>query len=440
MALSIFDLSSNAELRTLLEEKMRRQQFHGNRFAQWIGPEFVKRGGGNEEVIAHAPGDEPGWTGAPIEPVTAFIQKGRTDMLIPVRNRLTGLPVFGGVQLLGTAEAPAYGYRSVYINRTRKAYAPPTGMEEQKTRQYYTSLIGEANAYLNTWMNDWFPASLLSSIFFGFSTDLIAPTVAGGRAVGSVSHPNFFVAGSGQVAYTGGRPGTAGYESAVESALNGLTGAAGQQMTVQFIRNLVFEAPRAKIAPITTKDGFPFYPIWMKDAAWVQLQADPDFQSLSKSLHISELSKHPLGNGMVAFIGGAAIFVDLKFWSARTNSDDPLVTAGTVEYGPIATAVERAVGMKFGNPMTQLDTGAKAMCVLCGQSMLSVGTGQKIKFTDEMLDHGNVKEIGIDFIQSAVRNEVYDTLGLIPGRAKGDFYENTSSLVGATFSPYALSY
>jgi hypothetical protein len=43
-------------------------------------------------------------------------------------------------------------------------------------------------------------------------------------------------------------------------------------------------------------------------------------------------------------------------------------------------------------------------------------------------------------IKSVVRNETYDTLGQVPGLTKGDFYENTSSLIGITNSPYALSY
>src|SRR5438552_2830986 len=129
MSVSVFDLTGNPELRTLSEEKMRRQQFLGNRFAQWIAPGFISKNGGGEEVQTYGPEGPMKWSGAPIETQEAFIQKGRTDMLIPVRNRLVGDPVFGGVQLLGTAEKAAYAYRSVFINRTRKAYSPPTGME-----------------------------------------------------------------------------------------------------------------------------------------------------------------------------------------------------------------------------------------------------------------------------------------------------------------------
>lgn len=439
MAASIFDLTNNPELRTLLEEKMRRQQFRENTFAQWIAPNFIRKRGGTEEVGSAGPQGGK-WSGAPIETVDAFMQKGRTDMLIPVRNRLTGNPVYGNNVLKGTAEAAAFAFRTVLINRTRKAYAPPTGMEEQKTRQWATNLIMEAKDYLMTWNNDYQPGNILMAFHEGSSRDLIMPVAAGGRAVSIVSHPNFFVASSGQVAYTGGRPGTAGYEAAVEAALNGLTGAAGQSMTVGFIKNLVAEAARLKIPKITTASGFGFYALWLKDSQWNQLQNDQEFKDLAKNIYVAELAKTPLGNGMVAYVAGAAIYTDLSMWCAYTNSDSATVTAGTVNYGPRPTTAEVALGMKTSNTISQLDTGNKACCILVGQSALSIGTGKRLRFTEQIDDHENVKEVGIEMIQSIVRNEQYDTLGIIPGLTAGDFYENTSSLIGVTWSPYALSY
>lgn len=440
MAQSVFDLTDNPELRTLLEERMRRQQFLGNRLAKWIAPGFITSNGGGEEVQSYGPEGPMKWSGAPIETQEAFIQKGRTDMLVPVRNRLIGDPVFGGVQLLGTAEKAAYAYRSVFINRTRKAYAPPTGMEEQKTRQYYTMLVADADQQLRTWFNDFMPSNIILALVAGYSRDLVNGVQGGGRAIDYVSHPNLYAAGLGQISYGGGRPGTAGYEVSVEAAVNGLVGNPGQTMTVAFLKNLVVEASRKKIRKIVTKDGFEFYPVWIKDAQWTQLQNDPDFQSLAKSLHISELSKHPLGNGMAIYIAECAIYVDNKLFCAYTNQSDANVTAGTVEYGPRPTAVQRGSGSKLGDTMTQLDTGNVAVGLLIGQSCATIGTGKKIRYTDEMLDHENVKEVGIEYIQSVVRNETYDTLGLIPGLSKGDFYENTSSLAFMTYSPFALTY
>src|ERR1041385_7352405 len=241
MSQSIFDMTDQPVLPTLLEEDMRRQQFLGHRFAQWMAPNFITSIGGSEVVMPHGP-EGPKWTGAPIEMANAFIEKGRTDMLIPVKNRLTETGVYGGNQLLGTAERAKFAFRSVEINQTRKAYAPPTGMERQKTKQWATELIANAHTDLKTWFMDFFPSNILLALLAGKSRALVASTLAGGRGESYISPPNFFVAGLGQVSYLApnvGRPGTANYELNVEAALDTLTDPNTQGCSVKLIRNLV---------------------------------------------------------------------------------------------------------------------------------------------------------------------------------------------------------
>ena len=450
MGVPTFNLTNNAELRTLLGKRMLRQMFTANRFANWIAPDFVKAIHAEEEVASLSMG-KPKWSGAPVEVQRAFIQEGRTDMLIPIRNRLTALPVFGGTQLFGTGETPAYGFRQVLINRIRKAYSKPTGMEEQKVKQWQANLLSGATEYLQTWLNDFFPMNILSALFNGYSLDLVAPAIAGGRAVAAVSHPNFVTVGHGLVGTSEGTaatnanhygnvgyPGSAAYEASVSAAIDAITNA--NTMSVAFIRNLVILAGRSlKIAPTTTKSGFEFYPIFLKDSAYQQLRQDPDFTSLVKSLHIKDLEEHPLANSAVCFIEGAAIYTDSKLWCARTHAIDANVTANTVEYGPAPTAAERGAGFVVGNSIAAFDTGNIAMGCLIGQSMLTVGIGKNVEFTEQTADHDNIVEIGVDMIQSVVRNETYDTLGLITGTANR-FYENTSSIVFASYSPYNLNW
>jgi hypothetical protein len=438
MSQSIFDLSGNSELRFLIAEQMRRQAWLGHRFAKWMSPNMIKTGQTKEQALTHGPMG-PQWSGAPIEMVDAFIQKGRTEMTIPVRNRLTGRGVLGGNQLFGSGEAAVYTLRDVKINRTRHSYSPPTGMEEQKTRQWAISLIQESHLYLTEWFGEKFAEYILMSMHAGYSTDIVGGALAGGLGQAIVSHPNLIIAGSGPVSYAGGRPGTAGYEGTVETDLDALT-VSQEALTPQFLSNLKVEAYRRKIKPITMKNGFEFFPVWLKDAAWRQLQANADFKDLNLSLHVPELQNHPMGNGVVAYWDGLVIYTDAKMWCAFTNADDADITAGLVEYGPRPTDADRAAGYKVGNTITDLDTGAKAVGFLIGESCLSVGTGKKVEYTDETSDHGNVKEVGINFIQSVVRNETYDKLGLVPGLTAGDFYENTSSLAFVTYSPHALTY
>lgn len=437
MAYSIWDYTSRANP-NLLSERMFRQQWRQNKFAQWIAPEFIKRKGGTEEVGTLGQ-DTPKFTGAPIEVFQEFIKMGRTNLDIPVRVRLKALPVHGDTPLKGTAERATVTYRSVLINRTRKAYAPPTGMSLQIMKKYADNLVGAADEYLRQWWNDYHPGNFLLSMLAGGSRDLVAAVAAGGRSQAYVSHPNLIVAGSGKVDYSGGRPGTSGYEAAVEAALAGLTDTASDWFSVNLVKNAVVEAARARIPRIVLRNGFEYYPIWCSDSDWVQLQSDPEFKDFYKRLP-EGLATHPMATGAEAFMSGAAIYPDMNMWAARINATDGDVPAGTVEYGPAPTAAQRGSGYKVGDWISNLDTANLRCSVLVGQSCLSVGVGEKMQFTEQIDDHGNVKEIGIDTIQSVVRNDIYDRDGQVPGLSPNDFHENTSSMVIATYAKHTLTY
>jgi hypothetical protein len=437
MAYSVFSFTSRANP-NLLAERMYREQFKRNKFAQWVAPNFIRATRGTEEVIAPLP-DGPRWTGAPIEVHEEFVRMGRTTLDIPVRNRLYEDPVDGDKALLGTAERARITVRTVRINYTRKAYAPPTGMSLQIVKKYADNLVEQADSYLRTWWNDYHPGNFILTLCAGYSKDLLAPTTEGGRAQTIMSHPNFFTAGAGQVTWASGRPGTAGYEGAVESALNGLSDTASDKMSPDLIENLVLEAGRAKIAPIVTKDGFEFYPIWINDSQWSQLRNHADFKDWMKRLPVG-LTNNPLGNNAEAYIAGGAIYTDPNLFAAYTNAIDSNVTAGLPEYGPRPTAAGYNLGYQVGNTITQFDTGNLRMGLLVGASCMSVGVGERMDFTEEISDHGFLKEIGIATIQSVVRSDIFDQDGLVAGLSAGDFYQNTGSLAFATYSPYALAW
>lgn len=437
MAYSVFDYTSRANP-NLLAERMFRQQWKRNSFGVWVAPEFVKVTRPKEEV-GNLMGQGPQWTGAPIEVHQEFVKQGRTTLDIPVRNRLVEMPVHGDKPLRGTAERAVIAFRTVYVNYTRKAYAPPTGMSFQIVKKYADNLVFAADEYLRQWWNDYHPSNFILTMCAGASRDLVAPTAEGGRNISYVSHPNFIVAGSGPVGYGGGRPGSSGYELSVESALNGLSNTAVCWMSVALIENMVLEAARYKMAPIVMERGFSFYPVWISDAQWKQLQRDPEFRDFYKRLP-TPLAGSPLATGAVAKIGGAVIYVDMNLFGARTNATDSNVTAGAAEYGPAPSTAERALGFKIGNTMKNLDTSNLKVGFIMGQGSMSVGIGERMNFTDLIDDHGFVKEVGIATIQSVVRSDVYDHDGLVAGLTAGQFYENTGSLAFATYSPHTFSY
>jgi hypothetical protein len=437
----------NPELITLIESKMRLAMYHGSKFADMIGRSFAEKMGREQEVLTLGPGQTQGFTGAPVETVAGFLDQGGLTMDIPVVDRLTDLPgALGDGALEGTEETAKYTFRRVQVHRTRKAYAPPVGMQRQATKKWKRWLVTDAEPKLRQHLSDYMPSNILSALHFGYSRELIASAASNGGGVTPVSHPNMFVAGSGAVSYAGGRPGTAGYEAAVETAIDGMSNMAQFKMTPDFIANMVQEAPRKKIRPIISKSGYPLYPIFVKDTQFNQLRAHANYKELALSLAVAKLESHPLAHLGECIMFGALIISDLKMWCAYTNALgtssglDTGITAGTVEYGPRPTAAQRAKGFLTGNTITNLDTGDVACCVLLGESALSIATAEEVTFHENLKDYEGVQGVGYDMIKSAVRNETFNYLGLITALAKDAFYENTGSILGLSWSPYALTY
>lgn len=445
---SIFSFTSRANP-NLLSRRAYLQQWRDHPFGKFVAPEFVKGNTGKDTSESNLP--QPGdakFTGAPIEVFEEFIKMGKTDMDIPVRNRLTGLPVHGDKPVKGTGERSILMYRSVQINYTRKAYNPPTGMSLQIVKDYADQVAFNADEQLRTWLNDYHPGNFILSMCTGYSRDLLMPSASGGRAETIISHPHFYTAGAGKVSYGGGRPGSAGYEASVEAAVNGLTDTAGDYMSLQFLKNLKIEAIRNKIAPVLIKGGHKFFMVWITDAQWVQLQNDADWKDFYKRIPEPFVS-HPVVTGAVAMYDGMCIYVDQDLFAAHTNANSGgVVTAGKVWYGPLPTSAEAAAGITVGNFIEDIDTGDVKVGFIVGASALSVGVGvpqgkdgrfgSKIQYTDLVDDHGFVQEIAISMIQSVVRNDIFDRDGYV--LTAGDFYENTSSLAFATYSPQALSW
>lgn len=432
---SVFSYTSKMNP-VVLSRLMELQQWRENSFGKWVAPEFVKQSGRNVSTPIQ-PNGSLSYTGAPIEVHKEFVGMGKTDMDIPVRNILKGRPVYGDRPLKGKGEGAVVTFRSVPINYTRKAYDAPTGMSEQIVKQYADQLVGNAAAFLREWWSNYHPGNFNLAMVAGYSSDLICPAELGGRAKTIMSHPNFFTAGGGKVSYAGGKPGSAGYETSVETALDGLTNVPEDKLTVAFLRHMRTEANRAKITPIVVADGYKFFAVWISDAQWVQLQADPEYRELMKNGSGVAWGKNPLVTAADFRMEGICVYVDQGLFGARTAASDATVTSA-VEYGPVPSAADRAEGYQFGNWIESRDENNRKVGFLVGQSAMSVGIGRDMKFTEEIDDHEFVKEIGIQTIQSVVRSDIFDKDGK-KGTA-GDFDENTSSLAFATYSPDGLTY
>jgi hypothetical protein len=454
MSAPIYDFSSHPEITTLLSSLVEEQQWLRHPFAQLMSPPFYKFKKGVDVGVAGLEGQA--FTGAPIEMQKAFIAEGGTSMLIPVRSRYTGTPLFGDANARGKGEKPKFATRTVQINKTIKPFSIPTGMQEQQFPKKWKKLVNDIKSGAGEWISDWTCTNILSTFLNGYSTELTFPVAGGGLAVTAMSHPNFFVpngtGGASQVGidpatntYTASaRPGTVAYETAVTAAVNNLTNATTQACTAKFIGAIVKKAGRMKIPRIAMKNSHPFYPIFLKDSAYDQLSQDPEFIAQAQSLKLTDLADTPLGYGGGFYIKGAAIFNDTTLWCAHTLTEgiDTGIAANVTEYGPRPSTAQRADGWQVDGTLGMIDSGDDAMGILLGASAMTIGTGRNLTFKDQFDNFEEVHELAAIMIQSMVRNETYDILGQLKDNVSGaaltagNFYENTSSLVFATRSPY----
>lgn len=448
MAYTIFSLTGRMNP-NILAEKLYRQQWKRNSFGLWVAPEFIKATRDTADVVV--PGvDESGvkFAGSPIEVFKQFVTQGKTTLDIPVRLRLTANPVYGDKVLKGTEESGKIAFRTVKINLMRKAYMKPSLMSAQVTLPYLENLMNEASEYLTQWFNDYHPGNFIQAMCAGGSIDLINGVGVGGRGQTIMSHPHFYALGVGKVAWTS-RPGTAGYETAVSTALDAQSSSTTHAVTVKKLAGLVLEAQRLRIAPLVMKAGFRRYAIWLSDAQWHQLRQDADFKDFYIRLP-NELDNHPLATGARADLHGAIIYVDQNMPHASTNtnydSNYQQPPSNKVWYGPAPTAAEYAQGYMVGNMIERRSELPRKIGFLIGQSALSVGVGvpvsggkkgSSMQFVEQFDDYGAISGVGIATIQSVVRADVYDQDG-VTGLSAGDFYENTSSLVFSSNSPDSL--
>ena len=444
MASPYFSLlgDQGAAIRTAIGKVVSFSPLYEQTYGKWMAPRYVTEVKGEVKPVGGMRIDK--WTDAPIETRSAEFVNGNTEMFIPVRKHLTQTPIFGSTPLFGRGKTSDIMNRRVVLGRTRFSYALPTGMELQKIKMWKKYFVDNVTEELRYHYSGWTGVNVKLASFTGYSADLNQAANIGGQAESYASHPSFFVAGqAGQVGVTGTTythlPYTAAYEKDVATAIDTLV-VSKAPMSGDYVKKLNFNAQRKRVPQLVTKGGFKFRAMWIKDSAYDQLWSDPKFYEIAKRVNNTSLAETPLGNCEGAFYAGVAIYPDDTMFTAYTatnNGGDTTITADTVQYGARPTTAQSTDGWKINAELDVLDSGDVAMNIIVGASALIMGTGQDLKITEDEQDHGNKKEVGYELIQSIVRGDVFDSLGTVTG-TQGAFVENTSSVAGATYSPFAI--
>jgi len=370
-------------------------------------------------------------TGKPIEVLTNFMHEGGATMDIPLLNPLTEMPVLGDEQLLGTEESRKITYKTATINQVRKGVKVRDGrMSEQylKKPEVQRAFMEGAQAELSDFFGRYNGYQPYAALLQRYGSNITASTAKGGLGYTQASHPNFFVAG-----YTGTGQATwsdtpATYETNVATALASLTDTSSDYFSTSTIEAAAFHASRLKIRRVKVSGvQEPAYCMVISPAQAIQLLRDTKWLDTVKyTLPRSTESKLVTGQ-LIGVYRGVAIFVDQNIPGARVSSTAGYDAArGTVNYGNANFLAD------------PIDTSPLKLAILFGASAVAAGYASPLGFDRETWDYKNKLTEGGGMIVGFERCDVYDNDGYY-GTA-GNFHENTSSMVIATYSSESVSF
>ena len=385
------------------------------------------------------------WSGAPIE-TWGDLEKGGTEIDVPLRMRYIGTPRSGRAPIQGTGEEVRWLFRNLKIWNYRKAFAL-LGDGSADDQILNEAMAGEINNRVrpaaSEWLRDWFEGDINWSYLTGYSANLagnIKTDILQARTdVTPFSHPNAFVAGYGRIQYgttAATRPGGATYEETLVSALNAAI-AANAGMTAARLIAFRNECARLNIPRVKVPGGGEYFIMIMKDSAYAQLEKDVNFRNDLIGSLPRDLRSNPFFSDVVAVYAQCLIFVNPTQFGVQRGLDGKVATesGSTInmpKYGPTNW-------MGVTGQAASFDTNDLASTLCIGPSGLNKVWGKvRIKFTMEVWEHEERKELGLKVWQTFVRSDYIDTLGKL-NMGTNVFSHNDTSAVLFTFSPYTMT-
>lgn len=254
--------------------------------------------------------------------------KSGDEVRFTLEQNIKGAPTYGDAEVR-VGDYIAYLHQNVILN---KLDTPAIPVQGEMSRQRVRDVIGDPNSRIRSeitmYLAEQYVYDVLEGYFRGASRTLMASRAEGGRALDlglgagiQVSPENFLVKGDGFVA---GVSGTAGYETAVETALGTLAG--GDEITRAYCHNLRAALTDRKIAP-TNMEG-------STDEKWYAA-VDPDMMTRltapgSELATLWEQSRERMAGNPV-FGHGAVELDDIIFFpEQRLKQFRPVIGSGIV--------------------------------------------------------------------------------------------------------------
>jgi len=355
---------------------------------------------------------------------------------IPILRPLTNMGVGGVQRLKGTGEKRKIFNQKLAINMRRHAVVVrETEMDELvlTNKAIQMAMLENAGGDLRDWFSRVFSFEGWYSLLCGYAHHLWDSGMGLGTGYAQKSHPNFYVQGNGQVAWSTDYTFDTGYEVNVATALAGLTDTSDDHFKLQSIRNIVYLSYKHKIQPITYK-GVNAVLVAISSAQARQLKEDTEWQAVYKEAG-ARTEKNPLFTGGVEqyLIEGCYLFVDDTIPAALLTGDTGF--SATYSTNGLTTGPQYFRTDFLENPR---DTGARKLAVALGAGAILAGEGKGFRFTEEIDDHDQWHEQGGRMIYGMSRADIIDSDNYM-GNGAGLFYGNHSSLVYATYSPDTIT-
>jgi hypothetical protein len=362
----------------------------------------------------------------PIEVLTDFGYIGtRLEFEVPIYYPFVEDPVYGDNPATGTEEDRKFAYRRCIVNQVRKAVNNWDGVIGQLAlnERMIMSIMKNNQKDLIDYNNRLQAYSPYDALTRGHSQNILASKAAGGfgNVLSQRSHPNFFAAGYGQATWSDV---AATYETNVGTALDSLGNSATDYMSSKVITNAKIFAANLRITPTKVGQWDNIHVMIIHQAQWAQLQQDETFMKAAIALTQKEGTGTSIFTGVSsAYIyGGMLILVDNNAPGVWTSGDtDYSSTRGTVNYGN---------AQPIKNPLMTSD---RKLAFIVGASAVMCGHIVPLGFKSQTWDYENKKSEASHTVIGYNRADIYDQDGFF-GTA-GNFKENVSSLIIATYSP-----
>jgi len=403
MANTLFDHGFSGNYPVIVEaQKMKFESIHSMHWGKFVGFTTPDGAAVKERDMARP-------TASMVSIHNELKRKGGDLLEMPLHRNLTQRGRIGNQQLKDHEERPKVNFAQIPIELYRAAELPMDGsMGKQTTKEI--DLVKHARPALQRHYSRFLNWLLCSySMYYGYSWNVInSDRWANDSKISTASHPHIFLSGRGKVTYSGGYPGTSGYETSVGNEINLL--GASDVFDTAYLEGLKADPATMKIPPIIMSHGNELRMIWAHPWQIDSLEKDPRFNTTANHAYVQTLVKeNPLLYGMRYVWAGFGIFpFDTGIWpvhvadSSATYSNNGF-SSGDVVYGP--TDVNKFTDITTFEGYSTYDTFAALMM---GSNALNIANGDALEFRKRTDDYGEIMGLAYRVMTGGARNDFWN--------------------------------